>query len=945
MAFDAGAIEAVAQIDRTPFQADIDAMKQSVRDFENRGISVTAHVDSDDAWARLDALNHEADRLDGRDVTLNINVKGADDAAAQIALLNTEADSAEKSVGRLNKTASEGGSAFHPLMDAIVLLGPALIPIAGAAIPLLGGLVGVLGSVALGVKGIADEMKAGTTEGQQYTLGIGVLKDDLGQLEQIAAHNLLGPFNDALADAARLMPQLTDETARFSQIGGNVLVSVLDAAVSAFIQLDPLLTLGATYLLQGAQALDQWAQKSGGIQKFTDWALANFPHIMTEIGEIVTLVLHLGEAFGQQGLVALSAVSLLARAIDALPLPVLTDLVEVVTAGYVAWRAYTGINFVVDLYGNISKGITDTIAKLGAESEAHAALTVAIAANDAAMTEFTVAQAAVSDSSFATQERLAALAVQAEATAVAESEAAAAAEGTGIAIGAALGPIGAVAAGVTLLVTQFHLFGIGAQAGAQDTNTLTQALIQSKGAIDDNVRATEAKILSDNGALEIARKLGLSLPDVTSAALGNTDAMTRLNAQMSDQGPITSNTDARQKLIGILEKESGSTSDAVTKAKDLATAEQLSGTAADGSASSYDALTQATKGMSGAQAEANTTAGQAAAQATKTTLAMVAENDAAGLLKAAFDLLNTGHLDLAEAETAMEDQTIQTTATLLKNRDEVGKGTQASVDDEKAIQAQVRALQTQAGSVADNTNSTDAGTAAYQANAASLLAATAASEGLVSHNPNLTQAQNDSATAANEAKDATYQYYVKLLDVADFKPVATQLDVDTSQATGKLAALNAALQIFAIPRTETVRIAVVGSVPQNVPQANGGLLNFFADGAENHVAQVAPAGATRVWAEPETGGEAYIPLAPSKRARSEQILGKVADNFGMKVSHYANGGGTSPASSSSAPSPTISGPAADDIGAAVARHVGPVLAQQSVTDHHYAQQRARQGGK
>jgi hypothetical protein len=68
-----------------------------------------------------------------------------------------------------------------------------------------------------------------------------------------------------------------------------------------------------------------------------------------------------------------------------------------------------------------------------------------------------------------------------------------------------------------------------------------------------------------------------------------------------------------------------------------------------------------------------------------------------------------------------------------------------------------------------------------------------------------------------------------------------------------------------------------------VLQANGGVIDFFADGAENHVAQIAPAGAMRVWAEPETGGEAYIPLAPSKRERSEAILDATAARFGKVV--------------------------------------------------------------
>jgi TP901 family phage tail tape measure protein len=64
----------------------------------------------------------------------------------------------------------------------------------------------------------------------------------------------------------------------------------------------------------------------------------------------------------------------------------------------------------------------------------------------------------------------------------------------------------------------------------------------------------------------------------------------------------------------------------------------------------------------------------------------------------------------------------------------------------------------------------------------------------------------------------------------------------------------------------------------------------FANGSENHVAQIAGAGSMRLWAEPETGGEAYIPLAASKRARSERILADVANRFGMGLSKFENGG-------------------------------------------------------
>ncbi|RSN55613.1 hypothetical protein DMH12_15460 [Streptomyces sp. WAC 04229] len=55
----------------------------------------------------------------------------------------------------------------------------------------------------------------------------------------------------------------------------------------------------------------------------------------------------------------------------------------------------------------------------------------------------------------------------------------------------------------------------------------------------------------------------------------------------------------------------------------------------------------------------------------------------------------------------------------------------------------------------------------------------------------------------------------------------------------------------------------------------------FAEGGmrENHVAQIAQP-TYRMWAEPETGGEAYIPFAPSKRPRSRAIAEETVRRLG-----------------------------------------------------------------
>lgn len=82
-------------------------------------------------------------------------------------------------------------------------------------------------------------------------------------------------------------------------------------------------------------------------------------------------------------------------------------------------------------------------------------------------------------------------------------------------------------------------------------------------------------------------------------------------------------------------------------------------------------------------------------------------------------------------------------------------------------------------------------------------------------------------------------------------------------------------------------VGTLGLNDMKLPEAP---LVSFANGTENHVAQIAQAGAWRLWAEPETGGEAYIPLSSSKRGRSTAILADVAQRFGYGLTAYGDGG-------------------------------------------------------
>jgi hypothetical protein len=69
--------------------------------------------------------------------------------------------------------------------------------------------------------------------------------------------------------------------------------------------------------------------------------------------------------------------------------------------------------------------------------------------------------------------------------------------------------------------------------------------------------------------------------------------------------------------------------------------------------------------------------------------------------------------------------------------------------------------------------------------------------------------------------------------------------------------------------------------------AYGGVVQFAQGGmfGESHHPQIGRAvpGAVRVWAEPETGNESYIPWAMDRRGRATDILGITADAFGYAL--------------------------------------------------------------
>jgi TP901 family phage tail tape measure protein len=135
--------------------------------------------------------------------------------------------------------------------------------------------------------------------------------------------------------------------------------------------------------------------------------------------------------------------------------------------------------------------------------------------------------------------------------------------------------------------------------------------------------------------------------------------------------------------------------------------------------------------------------------------------------------------------------------------------------------------------------------------------------------------------------------------------ITTQARLDISQA---IAAANTLQGKLAVVASQGANLSAAGYALGRTLAGNADgaitLHQYASGGFENHIAQVSPPGTIRMWSEPETGGEAYIPLAPGKRERSQQILAAVAGMFGYQLVAYASGGITG-ATSSGGPGITV----------------------------------------
>lgn len=140
-----------------------------------------------------------------------------------------------------------------------------------------------------------------------------------------------------------------------------------------------------------------------------------------------------------------------------------------------------------------------------------------------------------------------------------------------------------------------------------------------------------------------------------------------------------------------------------------------------------------------------------------------------------------------------------------------------------------------------------------------------------------------------EAKKRVQDWVNRLEGISEEELTKIQALIDH----GSLAEAEAALNTLS--RTRYVNLYVQQHmINPGLPFAKGGIVEFFQSGglSEHHIAQIAAPGVTRVWNEPEAGGEAYIPLG-GDRGRNLAIWAEVGRRLGVAADRMAGRPGVS----------------------------------------------------
>ena len=438
------------------------------------------------------------------------------------------------------------------------------------------------------------------------------------------------------------------------------------------------------------------------------------------------------------------------------------------------------------------------------------------------------------------------------------------------------GPWGlAIAGGIAAL----SLFAAKHGEAARDVDALKATLDAQTGALTENSAEWVIKKLSDEGAFDAARTLGIELGTLTDAALGNADAIEtvtgayrenydELLARKAAGEDISATAIEEAKASKLLADAIGNTNGVVAEGVRQFEEEQ------EAKAGSVEA----SKAAAGAQ-DGATEAWQGGAEA-------------AG--------------ELTEEVKSLGEQLAELSENFLNQR-EAGRAVRGTLRDIRGALKDYReehgSLQ---GAFKDGTASGDEFAGMLDDLAEDYLRQIETTE-------KLTGSQRQTMGAYREARASLHDVATQLgmtdkeartyIDtiLGTPKEARTKFQAETGQALADARALKQALDEAARDRQARIDITLAyhgGNRPRGLQEADGGIVQAYADGGfsttgsfVHRVPQMRQGGGTVQWNEPETGWEAYISGKPGMRDRNREVWTEAGRRLGLLETATHEGGG------------------------------------------------------
>jgi hypothetical protein len=221
------------------------------------------------------------------------------------------------------------------IVAASVILGPALVPIGAVAAAGVGAFAEAAGVALLAVRGIKQEMKAGSQTGLQYTAMFKGLSVNLDALSSTAAETALPFVAQGVGQINDIMPELNRETQQYTALLGQMGDVILHGALRGLVDLQPVILQVTKDALGLAKGFDRFAS-GGGFAKFGNYALEVLPIVEKDLGDIIAALGKLIIASAGSGVTILELLGGISRALNAIPLPVLKIIVPTLLSLYTA---------------------------------------------------------------------------------------------------------------------------------------------------------------------------------------------------------------------------------------------------------------------------------------------------------------------------------------------------------------------------------------------------------------------------------------------------------------------------------------------------------------------------------------------------------------------------------------------------------------------------------